>query len=534
MKNYFLIPLFVALLILASCAQIVAPSGGPKDEKPPEIIDIAPANKSVNFKSEGQAIRIRFDEFIQLRDANNQILISPPLNRNPEYIVAGKSLIVQFNETLEKKTTYTINFGSAITDNHEGKALENFTYTFSTGAHLDSNFIAGTIRNAFTNEPSPGVTVALWPWLNFQDSMISKQNPVYYSKSKSDGTYRIENIPADSFFIIAYKKEGTSVKYQKNDSVAIFSNPVHSTINAEHVAFIFKPDLYRTGQVLDTFNKYANVFSFVVYRPEMVVIKPDIKTSFYMQKKTGPNLIDTLTYYFSGDPLSEVTFNYLSPDTTYIIRLHQNRKAKAQPFLLTTAPALMLNDTVKVNLSNPFISINSNYISLSEDTTFISPRYFSFDSSNHFFARIYHPWKESTRYSLAVKDSAFKDIYGTYNSSLAQNYTTGTINDYGTLLLGISYKNYKGNLILQLTGKSNEIVKEFNCYRDTSIRIDYLQPNQLKLKVILDTNKSGRWDNGNLETKSFPERTYWHQQLFNIRAFWDLEQNVDLDEILSE
>ncbi|HPN18920.1 MAG TPA: Ig-like domain-containing protein, partial [Chitinophagales bacterium] len=60
--HYFIISLFHCLII-ASCAQITAPSGGNRDQSPPVISTSTPANYSINFRQ--KQIKIEFDEWIQ-------------------------------------------------------------------------------------------------------------------------------------------------------------------------------------------------------------------------------------------------------------------------------------------------------------------------------------------------------------------------------------------------------------------------------------------------------------------------------------
>ena len=106
----------ILILFVASCAQQVAPSGGPKDEKHPKFTDSKPSNKSVKFPISGQKITIKFDEFVRLKDASQQIVISPPPpgENGPTILENGKNIEILFNEGLERNTTYTINFGNVI------------------------------------------------------------------------------------------------------------------------------------------------------------------------------------------------------------------------------------------------------------------------------------------------------------------------------------------------------------------------------------------------------------------------------------
>ena len=122
-------------LFIASCANQVTPTGGKKDTTPPVVLDYEPDSATVFF--DAQQITLVFDEYVQLNDVFNQVIVSPPLDATPEIKLKGKTVTINLNSELKQATTYTINFGQAIKDITEGNALENFTYVFSTGAfHL--------------------------------------------------------------------------------------------------------------------------------------------------------------------------------------------------------------------------------------------------------------------------------------------------------------------------------------------------------------------------------------------------------------
>ena len=65
-----------AALLLAACASIGRPEGGPSDMTPPVVVSSTPAPGSVNV-SNGR-IDIVFDENITLDDPMNKIVVSPP------------------------------------------------------------------------------------------------------------------------------------------------------------------------------------------------------------------------------------------------------------------------------------------------------------------------------------------------------------------------------------------------------------------------------------------------------------------------
>src|SRR5512133_37777 len=115
-------------ILFQGCAKMGTPTGGPKDVYPPEYISGAPSNKSVNFS--GDQVDIYFNEYIQLKDQNKEILISPPMNEKPLVRIRDKSIRVTFNEDLLPQTTYTINFGKSLADLNEGNILPDFYFVF--------------------------------------------------------------------------------------------------------------------------------------------------------------------------------------------------------------------------------------------------------------------------------------------------------------------------------------------------------------------------------------------------------------------
>jgi hypothetical protein len=57
----FIYSIFIFLILLSSCANIVAPSGGVKDINPPKVL-----NKKISEKQGITNISFTFDEYIQI------------------------------------------------------------------------------------------------------------------------------------------------------------------------------------------------------------------------------------------------------------------------------------------------------------------------------------------------------------------------------------------------------------------------------------------------------------------------------------
>jgi hypothetical protein len=190
------------LFYCASCAQQGSPSGGPRDQDPPVVVESDPPNYSVRF--DAKRIEITFDEFIVLDNVNQQLIVSPPMEEQPEVKLKKKTVIIEFEEVLKNHTTYTFNFGVAIKDLHEGNILENFEYVFSTGDLIDSMSVRGTLKNA-ENLELPEEPVSIMLYSDLRDSVPLTDIPLYVGRSTDSGVFSVNNLRPDTYKVFALK-----------------------------------------------------------------------------------------------------------------------------------------------------------------------------------------------------------------------------------------------------------------------------------------------------------------------------------------
>jgi len=231
---------YTALLLLISCAQIVTPTGGPKDEIPPKVKAEYPPNESVNFSRKSYVIA--FDEFIQIQTPNENVIISPPLRKNPTYTIKRKTLTVKWEEELTPNATYIFNFGEAIKDNNEGNILNNYTYVFSTGAVLDSMELKGKLTDAITGDPVEGAMLMLYR--NNVDSLPKTALPDYFGRTGKDGNFHIRNIPDMPYKAFALKDQNTNFRFDVPDEMIGF---IDTLVRPDPPVREPKPDTTATG-----------------------------------------------------------------------------------------------------------------------------------------------------------------------------------------------------------------------------------------------------------------------------------------------
>ncbi len=184
------------------CAQQGSPSGGPRDVAPPVVLKCEPANYSTQFIA--KKIQITFDEFIVLDNVNQELVVSPPMEKKPEVKLRKKTLFIEFEEELKDSTTYTFNFGSAIKDLHEGNKLLNYEYVFSTGDLLDSMSVRGTLKYA-EDLSIPGEPFSIMLYDDLRDSVPVLDIPLYVGRSDDSGVYSVNNLKAGIYKVFALK-----------------------------------------------------------------------------------------------------------------------------------------------------------------------------------------------------------------------------------------------------------------------------------------------------------------------------------------
>jgi len=216
---------FSSIMQLESCANIVPPSGGPRDSIPPYLIAARPIDSAIGvFPKE---ILVGFNEYITTTSIQENLIVSPTLKNSPLIDARLNSIRIRIADTLLDNTTYSIQFGNAIKDVNEGNILKNFTYVFSTGTLLDTGKIKGKVILAESGRVDSSFVVILHP--SAKDSAIFKERPNYYTKLNGKGQFSFNYLPKGSYHIFVLPNDYTK-KY--DDSTKFFAF-LDSTISVE-------------------------------------------------------------------------------------------------------------------------------------------------------------------------------------------------------------------------------------------------------------------------------------------------------------
>jgi hypothetical protein len=229
--SIFAITVLLVSLLHIGCAQIGYPTGGAKDTLAPVLVKANPDMRSKNVNTD--KFTFTFNEYIDLADLQQNLVISPLQNKNPNITANPKTINLKFRDSLLPNTTYTINFGDAVRDINESNILKNFTYVFSTGNVIDSGSISGKIYNAETGNIDSTIIVMLYS--NIGDSLVQKKKPNYTSKVKGDGSFEFKNLPAIPFNIYGLKDSDGGKTYNTETEMFAFKNETVSATSNENV-----------------------------------------------------------------------------------------------------------------------------------------------------------------------------------------------------------------------------------------------------------------------------------------------------------
>lgn len=516
------------ITLLYSCASQGKISGGPVDKTPPKVlVDKSTPNEQINF--EKQDIELQFDEFIVVKNALKEMVISPPLSFLPKLDYRGKNATFKFNEKeiLKEDATYSINFGKAIVDFREANPLENFTFVFSTGDYIDSLSISGKVLNGKDNKPVSDMLVMLYS--DLRDSIPYLEKPFYSTRTDKEGTFKINNIKEDTFKIFALKDENVNYLYDlDNEIIAYQSDFLVLTDSANYnkielLAFQEDPVLRvvevndkQKGRLSILFNQpIVNIdYSWSGSQDLIKVISQDTLLFFY-------DTIQTL----AGDTL------IIEQDTFYIKAPRST--SKVQSFsILQTSPrlpaAISPSEKIIFNSGTPILSVQNDSISV-KDTSGLSIAFILDTLAYRSLSLSIKPIDLSIPLTLTILPNAIRDIYKQsnrdtliYKINYLKKDETGVVIANVNPLLKDSFE-----YIIEFR-KKTEVIDKHNTIelKDSLLTYTYMTPGEYSMHIIQDRNGNGKQDSGSYLGKQGPEpeKEFKFQPL---KADWTIEERID-------
>ena len=590
----YLFPLGAAIACLAptffmhSCANTTqAPTGGKKDTIPPALYWTQPSPGSVQVDTHKTKIVFGFDEYVTIKNQQN-IFLSPPQKKAPKAKVKGKSIVVSFEEPLEKNTTYTLNFTDAIADNNESNMFPGYTYVFSTGEVIDSMLISGTVRDCNTLNPIKGATVMLYK--DQSDSAIFKSRPFAASKTDDWGYFCIPYIPDTLYRLYALKDDNNDNLYQaENGELVGFVDSlirpivkVNDTLGqmqkydmkdtleclsrkSEYEIRLFKEEstkqkLMNKGRTADrrayvTFmSKNAWIDSLWIkgYRSEQLItqfnLRQDSLEIWINDRRRTPDTLQLYINYRKTNDSTGVMEPSLEHYPLFIEGALPKKSGRAARrnlkhedticvYKITAEPENVEQKGFSLEFDYPIIYENFDSLKF----RYINPKQKEIQSSftiekdtldlRHFTIRPKEKMLPGYEYILKVPYRAFRDINGFYSDSSEVKVSLPKDDKLSTIILDM--QDVKGKLIVDLLNeKRDKTLRSYVIESDTQLTFPYLKEGKYAVRITFDYNKNSMVDTGNLLEHKQPEKVVFFK-FKDDEEFIDLLPSAELTQIIN-
>lgn len=400
------------------------------------------------------------------------------------------------------------------------------------------------------------------------------------------GTYRLYALddpsreymytnPSSAIAFFETPVEPSSIRDIRYDTVYVdTSRVVIDTIKAiEYTRFL--PDnivmrSFKSGfgrQFLQKYERIPNKISLFFGSPtEMPVLEPlnfDGDKDWYILEKTAKN--DTLIYWIKDQELIKtdtLTFRITYPRTdslnqvvpyTDTLKFVDRTKKKTEKELQKEkeqqekdlregkAPKItFLNlrcdlsaswDTFKdimLEFDEPVEGDLKSKIKLQQkvDTAYSDIAYqFTPGTLNRRKYSISHKWVYGGEYRMKIDSASIHSIYGLWNNTYNQDFRVKAEDQYGHLAIIVVGVDSVPAFI-ELLDKSDKPIRKSRV-KDNAVIFKDLTPGSYYARIILDENDNGVWDTGDFYTGLQPEIVCYYPGYFEIKAFWEIDNESD-------
>ncbi len=551
--NYFvyLVSSITLIFFIAACASQSMPTGGLKDITPPKLLSTYPNDQSVNFN--GTMIILEFDEDIATKKLQEELQISPFIEGNYKSTVKRNRLTLKFDKPFAENTTYTFSFGKGVVDFNEGNIPKNIKLAFSTGNKIDSLLITGTVSDLVKGNKVENAMVGLYAYNDIEaDSFdINNRRPLYFSMTDSIGRYAIENIKSGKYKVYALvePKDKRDYVYNKNaELIGFYEEPLQIGTSYSGVDFqVIQYDILpfrlsvarQRGQYFEIkFNK--NIADYTIkYQDEEKNI--DYDTLFY------PVLQDEYLNFYNRNTNTEdsvsASMSFADSigntiDTTLTIQFGKVRKLRQSPFTIredpTSGTPILPNKELELKLffNKPIVTMqyDSIIVGFKGDSTGsrTSAADWKFNKNRteiSFIKTIELTTDKQKSFQLQIRENAFVSVENdTLKESKNLEYSRGDETSYG-IISGQVLGKYD-NFIIQVIDEKGKIEKTIQNQR--KYRFENLLPGKKTIRVLVDANGNGKWENGDFEKRILPESVVNLKRELELKANWELEE-IDID-----
>ncbi|PAU93937.1 hypothetical protein CK503_09710 [Aliifodinibius salipaludis] len=508
-------------IVMASCATPTSPTGGPPDEKGPEIIRTEPETGTTNFR--GESITLHFSEFVERSSLNQAIVIEPDIGISYNIDWGRKSAEVEFDSQIPDSTTLILTIDTDLTDTNNNGMSSPKKIAVSTGSEIDKGEIVGNVIDAATGERSEGKRILL-----YREPYDLTKKADYIASTDTSGHFQFSYLPQGKFKLFwvddrnrnkiwdrqqeraqPFKKEFITLEKGGKDSLGtLFSTSVDTTkptiqgvglFSSNRMRMRFSEDITLSDSanivITDTLgNEYSQVWPLYVQPNEPYILFAHSNDS--LAPESSYSLTTTGIFDGSENSIADYTDSFTGSaqeDTTRQRIIKRNTVSgyyPGEPFEVTYAKPIdesVITDSLKIVEGDSLIESWPN-VDTEQNILRINPD---------------DQWKDGVAYEVRVWDPGVED-YRKFDPKIWHSSQMGSLN---IMMEDSTLKN------VRLRIENEESGFERDTLFTDQIEIDNLPPLSYKIMVYHDENTNGRWDYGQVEPYVKPEPYYIRKQV---------------------
>lgn len=564
---------FLSVIILGSCANMAqGPSGGYMDTIPPRMVKCVPQPNATNVSN--NKIEVYFDEYIQLNNAQQEIMISPTQENQFSVKGIGKKVLLELNDSLLPNTTYTIDFGKTVKDFREGNPYEDFVFSFSTGGEIDTLSFSGFVLDANTLLPQKGMLVGVYA--SASDTNFTTRRVERVALTHEDGSFVLHNLKPQAYELVAIADQNGNKYFDvPNEKIAFAHGLV--TPSVERVAVADAADSTKVGYknrfvpdslVLFSFEEETrqqffekadrpkrNYVSFKFKNVEKV--EPEIKllnvsrrdwglpegsltkdTFSFWLKDTLLSKMDTLRFAIKFQKYDSTSSLVSSYDTLDLISKTEKsrRRKKTQEHIsylsiASSSNPVGINENFQFTWESPVVDFTSEkaHVQVLVDTvwTDIGSKVIPADDvyTNNRKFQVDFKMEPEKKYRILIDSASVHDIYGNFNDKINLSTRIRSKEEYSDF--SIKLKNYPKSAIVELLQGKN--VKRYAEVDENGVaKLQNVLPGEYVVRLVSDLDGNKQWTTGNFKQKRQPEAVYYYEKKIKLKANWDFDEDWDV------
>jgi len=546
--------LWFLLGLLPGCAMKVAPTGGPRDTTPAEVVSVDPASGATRFT--GDEIRFSFDDYVD-RAIRNAITILPTVRFSVSY--AGDEIAVEFQDSLTANTTYSVTIGTDWSDVRGNRPLAAFSTIFSTGPAIDTGVITGLVSaKSLTN-----VTIFCYPWADTSAPFTSWDTPPRYRLPCGvSGTFTIRGLADGRYRVLAVRDENRNGLVDAAEDFAVVpadvvvlsasSQPVHlklgpaidrdppvltraRALTSQLLTLQFTEPALPTPtwqRSLEVRSARDSVIPAVAVWPDplqsdrlLVRLAAPIDTgacpviiSAGMVRDSAGNRADTAqrTSMRGVSTADTISLRVLSIEP----RDSSRNVLRSQPIVITFSDAV---DTMNAQIT---VEHRAPQGAVQVRTRWASPISFVIEPQE---AREVKTWYATTLRFADVRSAIGRSVRDT--SVVLSVLTEERPVDPGSItgrFVPSEQMRSCSPLVIRLLASNGNVAVSFRPDADGSFRVERLPAGEYTADVFCDRNSNGIYDHGDLRPFRFGEQWWPLPTKISVRPRWTLE-NVSIN-----